>query len=731
METRSFTEYLRGLNDAALLSLFALRPDLVSPVPPELSSLSVRASSAPSLARAVDSLNEWQFQVLESCLALHEPFSEKEIIALTDTSAKFVIPYLQNLALLYRSNDGLRVPHSLREVLGNEPAGLGPISMVKLSMKKLDEAPIASKKVLDRLVWGPPRGSVGDIRNPGPGIAWLLKENFLIPLDQRTVVLPREVALHLRGGKVQKNPEPNPPVVGGQKIEDSIVNRTAIANVATILRWCEEILNFWSQEPPSALRAGGLGVRDLKLASEHLGVDENCAAFVSELVYLGGLVVVDADDQILPTHAFDLWLTLNPEARWRTLTSLWLVTSRVSGLVGRGESKHVSALGPELDRANAASTRKLTLLILGENPYLAGEVESILALAKWRAPSRRNPGSQSDFVRWTLREAEWLGLTGQGAFSKYGSAFMQSREDLGFTADLPKPVDHILIQSDNTAIAPGPLDIDIARNLDSIADIESRGGATAYRFNETSIRRGLDHGKTGEEIKEFLRKISKTPMPQPLEYLITDVSKRHGRLRVGNISSYIRCEDSTLITQILSDKKVDGLPLRRIAPEVLVCEHEANEVIAMLRTAGYMPAAESGSGVLLTAHRLKRAKSRPRPPRIIGEIEIPTEETLAAALRALRASERSSHKQSSLREIAANALGSLPRTTANETMDLLNKFIKEERTLSIGYADNNGSATHRIIDPLSISAGSLIARDHGTGEVQTFRIPRITGVAPL
>jgi len=64
-------------------------------------------------------------------------------------------------------------------------------------------------------------------------------------------------------------------------------------------------------------------------------------------------------------------------------------------------------------------------------------------------------------------------------------------------------------------------------------------------------------------------------------------------------------------------------------------------------------------------------------------------------------------------------------------MELLNKYIKETRTLSIGYADNNGSATHRIVDPLSISAGSLIARDHGTGDVQAFRIHRIKGVAPL
>jgi hypothetical protein len=731
METRSFTDYLRGLDDAALLSLFENRPDLISPVPPDFASLAVRASSAPSLARAVDSLNEWQFQVLEACAAINEPASEKEIIGVTDASAKFVIPHLSSLALIYKSKDGYRLPHTLREVLGNEPAGLGPASMAKLSMKKLEEAPDASRKVLDKLIWGPPRGSVGDIRNPGPGIEWLLKENFLIPLDQRTVVLPRNVAIYLRGGKVHKNPVPNPPILSGRKIKQEVVDQAAIANVATLLRWCEEILNFWSEDPPSALRAGGLGVRDLRACAEHLGVDESCAAFIAELVYLAGLVVIDADDRVLPTHAFDLWLTQSAETRWKSLASLWLVTSRASGLVGRADSKNISALGPELDRVNAASTRKLSLNILCQNSESSPEIESFFALAKWRAPSRRNPGLQKELLTWTLREAEWLGITGQGAISKYGRNFTEKADVLGIDKDVPKPVSHILIQSDNTAIAPGRLEVNIARTLDSIADIESRGGATAYRFSETSIRRGLDHGKTGEEIRDFLRKTSKTPIPQPLDYLITDVAKRHGRLRVGNTSAYIRCEDPTLLTQILSDKKIEGLPLRRIAPEVLICDVDAKDVIATLRAAGYLPAAESGTGVLLTAQRLNRAKSKPRPPRVIGEIEPPSEDSLAAAVRTLQAGERSSHKQSALREIANNALGVLPRTTANETLELLNKFIKEARTLSIGYADNNGSATHRIVDPLSISAGSLIARDHGTGEVQAFRIPRITGVAPL
>ncbi|MFM8191938.1 MAG: helicase-associated domain-containing protein, partial [Actinomycetota bacterium] len=84
--------------------------------------------------------------------------------------------------------------------------------------------------------------------------------------------------------------------------------------------------------------------------------------------------------------------------------------------------------------------------------------------------------------------------------------------------------------------------MDVARMLSTFADIESRGGATVYRFSESSIRRGLDHGHSGDEIRNFLTKTSKTPIPQPLEYLIADVAKKHGKLRVGYASTYIRCE---------------------------------------------------------------------------------------------------------------------------------------------------------------------------------------------
>ena len=731
MEMRSFSDYLRSVDDAAFVSLFSARPDLVTPVPPDIASLAVRACSAPSLARAIDSLNKWQLQVLETTVNVNEPFTEKTIISLTDKEAATALEHLIRIGLVYPSDDGLRVPTQLREVLGSEPAGLGPASMVKLKLSELAQAPVDSKKVLERLIWGPPRGSVGDIKNPGPGIAWLLEKKFLVALDQRTVILPREVAIELRGKKIHKELYVQAPKLTGSKRDKKQVDLAAIANVSTVLRWVEELLNFWAQEPADALRAGGLGVRDLKVLSTHLGVDDACTAFIAELAYLSSLISIDANDQILPSNKFDMWLMQSPADRWQVLASQWLITSRVSGLVGRLESKNVAALGPELDRVNASKVRGLTLSLLKENPGVSPEWNSFKSVLDWRAPLRRNSSLQDELAEWTLREAEWLGITGQGSISKYGIGFLDG-EDLDLiNQDLPKTVDHILIQSDNTAIAPGPLEHEISQSLAIMAEIESRGGATVYRFSEATIRRALDHGKTGDEIKSFLTKTSKTPMPQPLEYLIADVAKKHGKLRVGNTSSFIRCEDTALISQIMNDKKLEILGLRRIAPEVVICQMDATDAMRILRESGYLPAGESANGMMLTGVKSNRALTKPRPPRIIGEVELPTDESLVAAIRSLRTGEKSTHRQTRLRQVANEALGALPRTTANETMDVLQQYISEEKTLSIGYADNNGGVTHRIIDPMRISAGALIARDHATGEVQSFRIPRITGVAPL
>ena len=711
----TFADELRARADDALASIFKLRPDLVSPVPNDFSALAARATSTPSLVRALDSINMWHYQIIEAACALPEPFKKSEIVAVTSEETAFALDHLWQMGLLYKEGNNYRTPTNLKMLIGDEPAGLGPIAVKKFDFSILKEIPKASEEVLAKLTWGPPRGQIGNIKKPGNAIGWLLDNGVLVALDSNTVALPRDVAIKLRGGKIHKEMVSKAPNLIGKEVVQKQIDLAAIANISTILRWCEELLHNLSDEPPTALRTGGLGVRDLKKIAEHLGIDETCAGFVAELCYLGGLLVIDSDDQILPTSAFDIWLTKSAEERWYSLVVLWLDTSRVSGLIGKNSDKNVAPLGPELDRAGASLIRRSTLKVLNDNPQLTPDVKSLQEIVKWINPQRAN----NDYVEWTLREAEWLGITGQGALSTFGSNLLNEKEVLEIESALPKPVDHILIQADNSAVAPGPLTPELASEMGTIADIESRGGATVYRFSDSSIRRGLDHGKTGDQIKTFLSKISKTPMPQPLDYLITDIAKRHGRLRVGSAHTYIRCEDEGLVQQILHDKKCEHLRLRKIAPQVLVTDFELAEVIGELREFGYLPAAENSGGVLLSQPNLRRSKSRPKPPRIISEFTAPKDAIVTAAVKTIRAGERSKKVEPII-----------PGTSSNETLALINQYINEGKSLIISYADNNGGVSNRIIEPISISLGTLTARDETSDEILQFRIPRINGVAP-
>ena len=711
----TFADELRARADDALASIFKLRPDLVSPVPNDFSALAARATSTPSLVRALDSINMWHYQIIEAACALPEPFKKSEIVSVTSEETAFALDHLWQMGLLYKEGNNYRTPTNLKMLIGDEPAGLGPIAVKKFDFSILKEIPKASEEVLAKLTWGPPRGQIGNIKKPGNAIGWLLDNGVLVALDSNTVALPRDVAIKLRGGKIHKEMVSKAPNLIGKEVVQKQIDLAAIANISTILRWCEELLHNLSDEPPTALRTGGLGVRDLKKIAEHLGIDETCAGFVAELCYLGGLLVIDSDDQILPTSAFDIWLTKSAEERWYSLVVLWLDTSRVSGLIGKISDKNVAPLGPELDRAGASLIRRSTLKVLNDNPQLTPDVKSLQEIVKWINPQRAN----NDYVEWTLREAEWLGITGQGALSTFGSNLLNEKEVLEIESALPKPVDHILIQADNSAVAPGPLTPELASEMGTIADIESRGGATVYRFSDSSIRRGLDHGKTGDQIKTFLSKISKTPMPQPLEYLITDIAKRHGRLRVGSAHTYIRCEDEGLVQQILHDKKCEHLRLRKIAPQVLVTDFELAEVIGELREFGYLPAAENSGGVLVSQPNLRRSKSRPKPPRIISEFTAPKDAIVTAAVKTIRAGERSKKVEPII-----------PGTSSNETLALINQYINEGKSLIISYADNNGGVSNRIIEPISISLGTLTARDETSDEILQFRIPRINGVAP-
>ena len=715
----TFADELRERSDEELTRLFELRPDLITPIPADLTSLATRATSAPSLIRAIETLNRWQLNLLEACALFDGLFSPAEIAELTDAAAKNSLVELWEIGLIYRDGKKYRLPRAVRDILGENIAGLGPSVAKPIDFKALDEAPKSAIDLLEKLTWGPPKGQVEDIHKKGTPIEWLLQRHFLIPVDSKTVLLPREVALHLRAGKLFRDLLIYPPKLTGKNLTKTEADRAAVAAITTLLRLMSELLNYWAEETPSAIQSGGLGVRDLKKTSEHLGVAEDETAFIAELAYQIGILTIEPDGRILPNANFDIFLTKSFELQWREIVETWRDSSRVIGLISRTDSRNIAPLGIELDRPNAPKIRRQIIKSLASVDGISADLKSVTEVVTWLYPHKKSL-APSEFTAWTLREAEWLGVTGAGGLSSFSRKLFGGEKRIGLDAALPEPVDHILIQGDNTAIAPGPLTVEVARHLSTFADIESRGSATVYRFTENSLRRGLDHGHTGEEIRNFLKSTSKTPVPQPLDYLITDISRKHGRLRVGYANCYIRCDDESVIAAILKDKKLEHLKLRQIAPQVLIGDAESGDMMEELREAGYFPSGENGQGAVIQLPVSLRAKSRPKPPRLIGEPPIPTNEIMSLALKTLRAGEKSGSKRT---------VGEIPRTSASQTLELLNEYLGKGVALQIGYADTNGAVSLRTIDPISISLGTLVARDHLTNGVTPFKIARITGVA--
>ncbi|RIQ15694.1 WYL domain-containing protein [Jiangella rhizosphaerae] len=99
---------------------------------------------------------------------------------------------------------------------------------------------------------------------------------------------------------------------------------------------------------------------------------------------------------------------------------------------------------------------------------------------------------------------------------------------------------------------------------------------------------------------------------------------------------------------------------------------------------------------------------------------------LGAAVRALRAGDRSRAERP-----ADGARGRLGRTTAATTLADLREALETGATVWIGYVDQHGATTERLVDPARIEGGWLSAFDHRSGEVRSFAVHRISGVAPV
>ena len=574
---------------------------------------------------------------------------------------------------------------ALEAAFGPLPFGLGPWAAEPLSAERLpptleelseDAAggggkpviPAASVEMLQALTWGPPAGTLR-AGSTAPGAAPLIERGWLERSSDahgRTrFILPRQVALALRGGRLTREPLTAPEAGDLETVGADVVASEASFHAEEAVRLVAALLEEWGREGGTIRRTGGVSARALARTADALDLEADAAARIIEIAAAAGLLGLDEDGAAwVPSSQAAGWLTDSLPQRWAPLALAWSGSARTPWLTGTRDDDGTlrAVLSPDLEAGWAARLRTRVLALLGDLPPGASATPAFVRAAlTWQSPRRLIPGGAISAV---LAEAETLGITGGGALTEAGRILARRAaasldeqapglsggpggptdpgdagraEEAGgeahaeplsddqaltaletaLAADLPAAVEMILVQSDLTAIVPGRPAPELAALLERTSVVESRGGALTVRFTPESVRGALDVGYRAEEITQEIGRYSPTPLPDSLSVLIQDAARHHGAVRVRAVSALLRISDEATAAGLLAEPRLRDLGLDQVAPGILVATASAGQVLRELRATGLAPVTEDASGHLVvgpaTAQQARRAPEPTRP----------------------------------------------------------------------------------------------------------------------
>ena len=508
-----------------------------------------------------------------------------------------------------------------------------------------------------------------------------------------------------------------------------MVDRAAAGAAFELVRRTELLLDRWGTHPPAALKAGGLGVRELRAAATLLHVEPEVAALVIETASAAGLLdqgmTDDLDAAWLPTEALR---RLAGRLDRRSAGPPW----RGPGWPARGWCRPSAAAS-----ATSPSTRSAP-----SSPAAGWSACATTCWPSWSTststvPSRRAPvsprwwpgcagGDRDDCLPGSTRSVPCWRRRPRSASPGWtrcrrsdGCSSPARSPPRRCPALLPAPVDHILLQADLTAIAPGPLEQELARKLALVADVESRGGATVYRFAASSVRRAFDAGWSAAEMHDFVSATSRTPVPQSLDYLVDDVSRRFGTLRAGHAESFLRSDDETALTELMHAPGAESLRLRRIAPTVVVSDVPLGTLLPRIRELGLAPVVEAVDGTVRVARPdVFRARTSPRRRPRRGWVRAPP---LAPPPWSPRSGSVTGPRPPARPRVSA--------ATPSDVIAMLRQAAEAREQLVIGYVGNDGTVAERMVSPVRVEGGQLTAYDERSDSHRTFALHRITAVS--
>ena len=686
--------------------------------------------------------------------------------------------HLSRLALVVEG----RPVAALEAAFGPHPFGLGPWAAEPLSAEQLpptleelseDAAgepvvPAASVEMLQALTWGPPAGT---LRSGGraPGAAPLIERGWLErSSDSRgrtRFILPRQVALALRGGRLTRETLTAPEAGELETVGGDVVASESSFHAEETVRLVAALLEEWGREGGTIRRTGGVSVRALTRTADALDLELHEAARIIEIAADAGLLGLDDDGATwVPSTLAAGWLADSLPQRWAPLALAWAGSARTSWLTGTRDDDGTlrAALGPDLEAGWAVRLRARVLALLGDlSQGTSATPAFVRAALTWESPRRTIPGGAISAV---LAEAETLGITGGGALTEAGrilarraAVSLDERDvvrsggggdaggaevtdgdahaeplsddetlaalEAALVADLPAAVDMILVQSDLTAIVPGRPAPELAALLERTSVVESRGGALTVRFTPESVRGALDVGYRAEEITQAIGRYSPAPLPDSLSVLIQDAARHHGAVRVRAVSALLRVGDEATAAGLLAEPRLKDLGLDEVAPGILVATASAGQVLRELRATGLAPVTEDASGQLVvgpaTAQQAHRA---PEPTHPGSEHSVrrrrPGSRELATLVGRLRVG------QEALQAAGEAAVATDPV----HALAVLRQAQSSRSRLRLTLAGPDGAVQERQVRVMAVEPGRVRLRDVVRETELTVAVHRIVSV---
>ncbi|GGO73518.1 helicase-associated domain-containing protein [Nonomuraea cavernae] len=664
--------WLRTLDEDGLGRILANRPDAIAaPWPRRLDTLAQRLGNGFAVMEALRGLPLPCLELAQACLVVRHATPER-LAAFLGVPVEEVTPWLARLydhALAWPDAEGAvrlaeavsrwwAAPLGLGEPLDHylnswtistdtlrmlaRNLGLAPPGNKRRTIARVSEvlgdperlaallshAPEGTRELLDGFAWDGPVRDVdgGRFVTPGTAEKWSADHGLLYRPSWHVAEMPREVALCLRGPGYHPPFTPEAPEVATIPIDPEEVDHLMTLAAPHVVERCAALLDNTSKAPLPLLKTGGVGVREVRRIAKETGCDEDETRLLLEICAVARLLALDEKSGgMVPTERFDRWRLDEGSARLRVLLSAWWRMERSS--LRRIDGKYGTVLGDDQAGAAVARIRRAVLTTLAQLPAgtafadRAGLVRDV----HWQAPLL-DQALLATCASAVLDEARLLGLLANDSLTDLGRALAGLAASAGDENDASVPLvehDPLLVEAstralasvrrsalfgpDLTAVVTGPPSTELAALLDRVAERESRGAASVWRFTTESVRGALDHGHEAGELLEELAAVG--AIPQPLEYMVRDVARRHGEVTVTTVGCVVQASDPTLLAEIAGHRRLTRLGLRLLAPTVLVSSATAERTLAALRDNGYSPVPVADTGEI--AIRRTRVEEAP------------------------------------------------------------------------------------------------------------------------